>query len=37
MINVFVPFDALHSDIFLLEWTFSVIREQIRKWYGTVI
>ena len=26
---------ALHSDIFLLEQTFSVVQDQIRIWYGS--
>jgi len=25
---------ALHSDIFLLEQTFTTIQDQIREWYG---
>lgn len=26
---------ALHSDIFVLEPTFAVVRDQIREWYGS--
>jgi dienelactone hydrolase len=26
---------ALHGDIFLLEQTLSVVRDQVREWYGT--
>jgi hypothetical protein len=26
---------AMHGDIFLLEQTFAVVREQIQQWYGS--
>lgn len=26
---------ALHSDIFLMEQTFSAIQDQVREWYGS--